>query len=73
MSDPSGFVWEAVLAARKRTGRNLTFHKRAGHGWPAVPEFLIREEFPEEARRVPVDLTGWLTMSGALVALRKLK
>lgn len=47
--------------------------KRAGHGWPAVPEFLIREEFPEEARRLPVDLTGWVTMSGALVALRKLK
>lgn len=72
MSDPSGFVWEAVLAARRRTGRELTMARRAGHGWPAVPEFKIQEEFPESERRLPVDLTGWLTMSGALVALRKL-
>ena len=72
MSDPSGFVWEAILAARKRTGRRLQLRSRAGIGWPGAPEFLVQEEFPEEARRVPVDLTGWLTMSGALVALRKL-
>lgn len=72
MSDPSGFVLEALLRAQERTGRKLTLHQRAGFGWPSVPEFLIREEFPEEERRLPVDLTGWVTMSGALVALRKL-
>lgn len=73
MSDPSGFVWEALLAARSRTGRALVMEQRAGFGFPPIPEFLIREEFPEAERRMPVDLTGWLTMSGALVALRKLK
>ncbi len=72
MSDPSGFVWEALLAARSRTGRALTMEQRAGHGWPAIPEFLIRETFPAEEYRLPVNVTGWLTMSGALVALRKL-
>ncbi len=72
MSDPSGFVWEALLAARSRTGRALTMEQRAGHGWPAIPEFCIREEFPAEEYRSPVALTGWVTMSGALVALRKL-
>lgn len=72
MSDPSSFVWEAVLSARKRTGRSLTLEQRPGWGWPPVPEFLIRETFPAEEYRLPVDVTGWLTMSGALVALRKL-
>lgn len=72
MSNPGGFVWEAVLAARKRTGRHLVAVERAGFGWPAIPEFLIREEFPAEEHRLPVEVTGWLTMSGALVALRKL-
>lgn len=72
MSDPSGFVWEAVIAARKRTGRNLTLHQRAGFGWPAIPEFQVREEFPAEEFRSPAVVIGWQTMSGALVALRKL-
>lgn len=73
MSDPSGFVWEAVLAARKRTGRNLTYHQRAGFGWPAIPEFLIQETFPAHEFRAPEVVIDWKTMSGALVALRKLK
>lgn len=72
MSDPSGFVWEALLAARERTGLNLTMEQRAGFGWPAIPEFLVRVEFPPEEFRSPVEVIGWRTMSGALVALRKL-
>lgn len=72
MSDPSGFVWEAVLSARKRTGRSLTIEQRPGWGWPPIPEFLVLEEFPAAEFRSPAVLTGWLTMSGALVALRNL-
>lgn len=72
MSDPSGFVWEALLAARSRTGRGLTMEQRAGFGWPAIPEFCIREEFPADEFRSPLTVIGWRTMSGCLVALRKL-
>jgi hypothetical protein len=46
--------------------------QRAGFGWPAIPEFCIREEFPAEEFRSPLTVIGWRTMSGALVALRKL-
>lgn len=72
MANPGGIVWEALLRARDRTGRSLAMSERAGFGWPAIPEFQIREEFPAEEHRLPVEVTGWLTMSGALVALRKL-
>lgn len=70
MSDPSGFVWEAVIAARKRTGRRLTVAERAV-GVPPVREFLIQEE--PESMGLRRDLTGWLPMSKALVKLRSMK
>lgn len=73
MADPANIVWQALCRAKTRTGRNLELAERAGFGWPAIPEFQIREEFPAEEYRSPVALTGWVTMSGALVALRKLQ
>ncbi len=72
MANPGGIVWEALLRAKDRTGRSLAMSERAGFGWPAIPEFCIREEFPAEEFRSPELVIGWKTMSGALVALRKL-
>ena len=41
MSDPSGFVWEAILAARKRTGR-ASASLACWYRLARCPEFLIR-------------------------------
>lgn len=70
MPGPADIVWQSLARVRRETGRELTLAERAGFGWPACPEFLIKERHEGGLAR---PLTGWLTLSGALVALRRIK
>lgn len=64
----SNLAWQATAGAKRRTGRNLELRERQSEG---RPEFWIRERVAEFES--PVELTGWLTLSGVVSFLGALQ